>query len=256
MHTCCMEMVLMGHGTVTLHAHDGPLVVYAPAGGQDGGSFFPDIWEKEHKTGMNPPKQPGPTKFPPLPVKSRAGNSSVCQGVGINTGSPVKCHVLPKAGETLADKAVFRKPQLSRSSRKSILVQAGAPVPKPQLSLSPQPCQAEIVSSLDFSIQGVAVPLKPRERNPAGNEDMKIPGTFSITHPSAKPSSSAVSPPRQTADCTSQQAESAHRSAVDLQTNAIHLVQVVQLSSTTMQQSQHKQHVPAGEHNAQVVQNL
>ncbi|KAL6457120.1 hypothetical protein MHYP_G00340830 [Metynnis hypsauchen] len=131
-------------GTVTLHAHDGPLVVYAPAGGQDGGSFFPDIWEKEHRTGMNPHMQPGHTKFPLLPVKSGAGNM----------GPPVKCHVLPNAAE---------------------------------------------------------------------------------------PSSSAVSPPGQTAGCNSLQAECAVRSTADLKTDAIHLVQMVQLSSTTVPQSDESQ---------------
>ncbi|KAL7830517.1 hypothetical protein SRHO_G00316440 [Serrasalmus rhombeus] len=65
-------------------------------------------------------------------VLSGAENSFVCQGIGINTGPPVKCHVLPMTSETLADEAVFRKPQLSRSSMKSIFVQAGAPVLKPQ----------------------------------------------------------------------------------------------------------------------------
>ena len=50
--------VSYGPITVILHAHDGPPVVYAPAGGQDSGSFFPDIREKEHKTVKSPPKKP------------------------------------------------------------------------------------------------------------------------------------------------------------------------------------------------------
>ncbi|KAL6459985.1 hypothetical protein MHYP_G00317440 [Metynnis hypsauchen] len=79
------------------------------------------------------------------------------------------------AGETLADEAVFRMPQLSKGSMKSILVQDGAPVAKPQ-----------------------------------------------------EPSSSAMSPPRQTVGCTRQQTECPDWLGADLQTDAIHLVQVVQ----------------------------
>ncbi|KAL6465331.1 hypothetical protein MHYP_G00254640 [Metynnis hypsauchen] len=46
--------------------------------------------------------------------------------------------------------------------------------------------------------------------------------------------------------CTSQQAESADWSAADLQTNAIHLVQVVQLSSSTVQQSDESSEILRG----------
>ena len=111
------------------------------------GSFFPDIQEKKCKTVKNPPNKPRPTEFPPLPVT-------------INTGLT--------AGETLADEAVFKKLQPPRSSRKPIFVQAAAPVPRPQ------------ESSLDVTVQGVAVPLKVRF-DPAGDEDMNI-------HPAPPPS--------------------------------------------------------------------
>ncbi|KAL7836746.1 hypothetical protein AOLI_G00280300 [Acnodon oligacanthus] len=56
---------------------------------------------------------------------------------------------------------------------------------------------------------------------------------MTLLQESAKPSSSATSPPC----CTSQQAQSADRSAAAFQTDAVHLVQVVQLSSSTVQQS-------------------
>ncbi|KAL6465369.1 hypothetical protein MHYP_G00255020 [Metynnis hypsauchen] len=146
--------------------------------------FFPNIWEKEHKTVKSPPKKPRPTEFPPRPVKGEAVNSLVCQGIII------------KAGETLADEAVSKKPQPMRSSRKPIFIQAAAPV------LSPQE------SSLDVTVQGVAIPLNVRF-NTAGNEDMKI-------HPAPPPSPvlKPSPPPQPCPHCARQWAAPASRPRV------------------------------------------
>ena len=70
--------VSCGPLTVILDSCDGSPTVCGPGDRKDSGSLFPNIWEKEQKTVKKPPKKPGATKFPPLPVRGEAGNSLVC----------------------------------------------------------------------------------------------------------------------------------------------------------------------------------